>query len=50
MQPPPDALDDEPPEQPPLLACPMFRLHGNMLQALACQALLFLWHVPADKA
>lgn len=34
-QPPPDALDDEVPEQPPLLACPMFRLHGNMPQARA---------------
>ena len=34
-QPPPDALDEEVPEQPPLLACPMFRLHGNMPQAHA---------------
>lgn len=31
--PPPDDLDDELPEEPPLLACPMFRLHGNMPQA-----------------
>ncbi|KAK9826780.1 hypothetical protein WJX81_008505 [Elliptochloris bilobata] len=32
-QPLPDELDDELPEEPPLLACPMFRLHGNMPQA-----------------